>query len=225
MRPRDSQFEGQERLPIWAATLYRELGGGGGEAPQEILTPISALDEVIATANSFIEGRGAIAAADRTSLGTDLSASLQNLGRKTQSSIAAVLRPFQSTDLARLPRLLTDVEGARRLLSASRLLIEELCLPRAAEGAWEDCLAAFQGGETSATCELRVAQLREICERRGHSWDAPQHRLGGLVADRLDVAVAVGAVEVDMSGGDLDAPTGLSLERRLELPRRGGIGP
>ena len=219
IRPRDSQFRGQERLPIWAATLYREPGGGGEEAPPEILAPVSALDEVIATANSFIEGRGEIASADRTSLGRDVSTSLQNLGRKTQSAIATVLRPFQSTDLAPLPRLLTDVEGARRLLSASRLLMEELSLPRTAQGASDDCVAAFRDGETSSACKLRIAQLREICEHRGHSWDALAHGLGGLLADQLYVAVSVGALEADPSGVDPDAPTGLSLERRLEVCR------
>jgi hypothetical protein len=219
MRPRDTEFIGQDRLPVWAATLYRELGGGGNEAPAGVLTPLAALDEIVATATSLIEGRGDIPEADRLSLGRDVSASLKNLGRSTQKQIAAVLRPFQSTDLAPLPRLLTDVEGARRLLSAARLLTGELCLSGTAEAAWDDCVAAFEGGEATGICELRIAQLHEFCVRRGHSWDALRHRLGGLLADQLYVAVGVGAVEADGAKVDPRDPAGLSLERRLELCR------
>jgi hypothetical protein len=199
--------------------MYRELGSGGDEAPAHVLTPVAALDEVAATATSLIEGRGEIPEADRFSLGRDVSASLQNLGRTTQTVTAAVLRAFQSTELRVLPRLLTDVEGARRLIPAARLLIDELCLPRTAEAAWDDCVAAFQDGLPTGTCELRIAQLRELCLRRGHSWDALEHRLGGLMADRLHVAMGVGAVEADLSNVDPDAAAGLSLARRLELCR------
>jgi hypothetical protein len=210
-------FQGEARLPLWAATLYRELGGGGEEAAATILTPLAALDEVVATAKSLIEGRGDVPAADRASLGQDLSASLRALGPSTAREVAAVLRSFQSDELRVLPRLLTDVEGARRLVSAARLLVDELRAAVASGGAWEDCVAAFRDGADSATCELRIAQLRELCARRGHGWAALEHRLRGVLADRpLDV-LAEGAGENEVTATDSRDPAGLSLERRLEL--------
>jgi hypothetical protein len=219
VRPRDTIFAGQELLPTWVATLYRELNGAGEQAPPHVLTPLAALDEVVVTATSLIEGRGDIPEADRLSLSRDVSMSLRNLGPAVQIACAAVLRAFQSSELQKLARLLTDVEGARRALSAARLLADELSLPRSAQGAWEDCVAAFEDPDaTAGICELRTAQLREVCLRRGHSWDALAHRLSGLLADWRYAAVAVGAVaDVDLDGADPNGPAGLPLERRLEL--------
>jgi hypothetical protein len=129
----------------------------------------------------------------------------------------AVLRSFQSDELRALPRLLTDVEGARRLVSAARLLEDELRAPLASGGAWEDCVAAFRDGADSATCELRIGQLRELCARRGQGWAALEHRLRGVLADRpLDV-LAGGAGENEVAATDSRDPAGLPLERRLEL--------
>jgi hypothetical protein len=210
-------FQGQERLPMWASTLYRELGGGGEEAPATILTPLAALDEIVATASSLIEGRGDVPAADRASLGQDVSASLGALGRSTARAVVAVLRSFQSDDLGALPRLLTDVEGARRLVSSARLLEDELRLPRASRAAWDDCVAAFRDGVDSATCELRIAQLRELCARRGHGWVALEHRLRGVLADRPFAVLGAGAGENEVAATDSRDAAGLSLERRLEL--------
>jgi hypothetical protein len=213
-------FQGQERLPLWAATLYRELGGGGEEAPATILTPLAALDEIVATASSFIEGRGDVPTSDRASLGQDVSASLRALGRSTARAVFAVLRSFQTDDLRALPRLLTDVEGARRLMGAARLLEDELRLPEASRGAWDDCVAAFRDGVDTATCELRIAQLRELCARRGHDWAALERRVRGVLADRPFAVLEAGAGEDEVAATDSRDAAGLSLERRLELCAR-----
>jgi hypothetical protein len=184
-----------------------------------LLTPLAALDEVVATTTSVIEGRGDISDADRRSLGHDVATSLRSLGPGVQVATAAVLRAFQSTEVGPLARLLTDVEGAQRLRSAARILADELCLARTLEAAWDDCVVAFRDDAPSATCELRLAQLRELSTRRGHSWDALERRLRELLADRLHIAVALGAVEVDLADADPLSEAGLSLDRRIELCR------
>ena len=96
---------------------------------------------------------------------------------------------------------------------------DELCLGPTVQAAWEDCVEAFRGDETTDVCELRIAQLRELCTRRGQSWDALQHQLTGLLADQLIYAVSSGAIEADLSQANPLDTAGLSLERRLELCR------
>jgi hypothetical protein len=217
MRPRDSTFLGQERLPVWAATLTRELAGGGDEAPPAILTPLAALDEIVATASSLIEGRGDVPSGDRASLGQDVSASLSALGTATTQAVVAVLRSFQARDLRPLPQLLADIEGARRLVSAARLLADELCLAQVSRAAWKDCVEAFRDGANTGTCELRIAQVRELCVRRGHGWAALEHRLRSVLADRPYAVLAAGAEEDEIASMDDRQAAGLTIERRMEL--------
>src|SRR4051812_29658872 len=118
MRPRDTQFQGQETVPGWLLTLARQLGGAGEGSPQEILGPLAALDETSEVARSIGEGRGWISEADRRSLQTDLTRALAELGDDLSASCAAVLAAFRSNDLPQLRRLLEDSEGARLLAVA-----------------------------------------------------------------------------------------------------------
>ena len=187
---------------MWAATLHRELAGGGEQAPPVVLPALAVLDEIDVTTTSLIEGRGDIPEADRTSLGRDVSASLRHLGTATSAAVAPVLRQFQTDDVRPLPRLLTDVDGARRLRSAARLVAEELCLARVSEAAWDDCVAAFRDGADSATCQLRIAQLRELCLRRAHGWEAMASRLGGMLADQPHALLAGGATRSEVAVND-----------------------
>ena len=101
MRPGDTVFRGHDALPTWAITLIRELVSGGKEASPHLLTPIAALDEVIATARSVADGRGQIHESDRLSLAKDVSASLKDLGPTVQKVSGAVLRAFQSDGFAK----------------------------------------------------------------------------------------------------------------------------
>jgi hypothetical protein len=212
-------FVGEERLPTWAATMVREFSGGGEEAPAHILTAIAALDEVVAVATSVLEGRGSISDADRTSVSRDASTSLKCLGKHVQDAARPIVRSFQSKDLPKLSDLLRDVDGARRLASSASHLIDELCVPSASRCAWEDVVEAFRTDADTATCQLRIAQLRELCGRRGSSWDAIQGRVIGIMADRLMDAVIAGEVEADFRENPM-AAAGLPLERRLEICRK-----
>jgi hypothetical protein len=146
-----------------------------------------------------------------------VSASLAALGRSTAASVSAVLRSFQAQDLGPLRRLLKDVEGARRLISAARLVAHELCLPAASRAAWDDCVAAFRDGADSDMCELRIAQLRELCVRRGHGWAALERQVCDVLSDQPLAVLAAGAEEDEVSAQGQLKPAGLPLERRLEL--------
>ena len=219
MRPGDTVFEGQDTLPTWAITLVRELVGGGKEAPPHLLTALAALDEVVATARSVAAGRGQMRESDRLSLQKDLSASLKNLGPAVQKVSGAVLRAFQSDDLSKLPQLLADVDGARRLRSSAKALIAELLLARTSRAAWDDAVQAFQTPTPFEMCTLRIAHLHEISARRGQSWDAVQRQLVGVLGDRLFDVAEAGAVEVEVTNENLNESAGLSLERRIEVCR------
>lgn len=219
MRPGDAVFQGQEGLPTWAVTLIRELRRGGKEASPHLLTPLAALDEVIATASSVASGRSQIREADRVSLGKDVSASLKSLGPVVQKVSGAVLCAFQSDDLRRLPQLLVDVDGARRARSSAKALIAELLLPRTSRAAWDDVVQAFETPTPFEKCTVRIAQLREISVRRGQSWDAVERQLVGVLSDRLHHVAGMGAVDVEVTNENLRDLAGLSLERRIELCR------
>lgn len=219
MRPGDAVFQGQEGLPTWAVTLIRELRRGGKEASPHLLTPLAALDEVIATASSVASGRSQIREADRVSLGKDVSASLKSLGPVVQKVSGAVLCAFQSDDLRRLPQLLADVDGARRARSSAKALIAELLLPRTSRAAWDDVVQAFETPTPFEKCTVRIAQLREISVRRGQSWDAVERQLVGVLSDRLHHVAGMGAVDVEVTNENLRDLAGLSLERRIELCR------
>jgi hypothetical protein len=211
MQVRDTIFRGQDELPEWAATLYRQIGGGGEEAPPDILTPLAALDEVVATCASLLVGRGDISRDDRWSLARDVSVTLRNLGPATRRSVSAMLQAFQRDEVARLADLLVEVEGARRLAAAAEVVVAELATPAVCAAAWDDAVAAFRDGAGSAECELRIAQLRELCVRTGHSWDAAERRARGILAGDQRAALRVGA--------DAGPPEPLSLEDRLAACR------
>jgi hypothetical protein len=177
------------------------------------------LDEVMATARSVASGHSQIHEADRVSLQKDVSASLKSLGPAVQKVSGAVLRAFQSDDLHRLPRLLADVDGARRARSSAKALIAELLLPRTSRAAWDAVVQAFETPAPFETCTVRIAQLREISVRRGQNWDAVESRLAGVLSDRLHYIAEAGAVDVEVTNENLNDPAGLTLERRIELCR------
>ena len=226
VRPSDAIFRGQDDLTTWTATLIRELGHGGTEAPLHVLTAIAALDEVVATCNSVIGGRDGIRDDDVTSLKEDVYESLRGLGPATSTAARAILQSFQSGDLANLNKLVLpdkrgpSVSGAKHLRSSAKELIAELLLPRTSVAAWEDVLAAFENPGSVETCSRRIAQLREIAVRRGQSWDTLERRLVGVLADRyIDVAVTRGSA-VETAPGDPMASAGATFDERLDLCRK-----
>jgi hypothetical protein len=226
VRPSDAIFRGQDDLTTWTATLIRELGHGGREAPPHVLTAIAALDEVVATCNSVIGGRDGIRDDDVTSLKEDVYESLRGLGPATSTAARAILQSFQSGDLANLNKLLLpdkhgpSVSGAKHLRSSAKELIAELLLPRTSVAAWEDVLAAFENPGSVETCSRRIAQLREIAVRRGQSWDTLERRLVGVLADRyIDVAVTRGSA-VETATGDPMASAGATFDERVDLCRK-----
>lgn len=225
VRPSDAIFRGQDDLTTWTATLIRELGHGGREAPPQVLTAIAALDEVVATCNSVIGGRDGIRDDDVTSLKKDVYESLRGLGPATSKAARAVLQAFQAGDLSSLNKLLLpdkhrpSVAGAKHLRSSAKELIAELLLPRTSLAAWEDVLAAFQNPGSVETCSRRIAQLREIAVRRGQSWDTIERRLVGVLADRyIDIAITRGNV-VETAPADPMASAGSTFDERLALCR------
>jgi hypothetical protein len=119
MRPQETQFEGQEQLPLWLATAFRQLRGGGADCPPEFLPPLSALDEVIAIARTVLSGQGQVSSPDRQSLQTDTFSALREIGSHLLDVNRAVIRAFQNDDLTKMRDLLSGAEAARRLSVAT----------------------------------------------------------------------------------------------------------
>jgi hypothetical protein len=214
--PGDSE---KTELPTWLRALAQELRGDA-KAPVHVLTPLAALDELVTTASSLVGGRDYVSKPDRTSMREDIQLALDRLGTSTSNLVKPLLRDFQANDLRRLHDLLSDVEGARRARAGAEAVIREFGLRDAALGAWDDCLAAFENGDHSEDCRLRVAQFRELIERRGHGWEYIGQHLGRLIFDdRFAVAERGDISREEAEAGDPRAPAGIPVERRLELCR------
>ena len=214
MRPRLAEYNTTVALPTWLDALRQQLGGGGKDAPPETLGPVTALAELRAVASNTLEGSGPPNQDDRTSLRHDIQAAFDKLGADTLAALAPVLTQFRR-DVGHLPSLLGTASGARVLLAAAHALEKHLHERALAEGLWDDMTSAFRDGDDAERCELRVLQLREVSERRGHDWGQLSRHVVGIINDwaweLLEAGADVGAVETPLEEAGLDEVTRLRL--------------
>jgi hypothetical protein len=149
----------------------------------EVLAPVSALRELAGVADASARGQGLTNVGDRASLAGDCQAALDKLGPEAKSHLGPRLTDFRRTILVRLGDLLSEPAGSRRAAEAARAMVVALREAGAARAAWDDCVRAFQSGEPLSTGQLRIAQLREVLEARGHDWSAQASKLSELVGD------------------------------------------
>ncbi len=219
MRARQPELRIPEGDPEWALALRRQVREGGAGAPAETLGPTSILFELRNVCRSMLIGRGGPSDDDRKSLVVDIGKMREGLGPNFVGAANPLLDDF-SGQLNQLGRRLKTAHGARVVNLQLDSLLDRLAQPEVGRAAWKDVVAAFQDpDEPAERCELRLLQLRELSELRGHE----VLRFGGL-ATRMDHVLADDPSELarlgDVASTPLDASrrfAGVALDRRVEL--------
>ena len=208
-------FAGEDTLPVWLATLVRQLQDGGAQAPPEQLSPVTALEELLTVTGAMIAGHDAPYADDRASLKDDVLRSFEALGPASAALHRTASGDFRQL-AARLDKLLDDVAGAHVLRAAANVLLAELASGPSRVAAFADCVQAFRDGEFVAVCETRLRYLRTVVEAAGHEWSERTHRLHEALADDYALLWAHGALDPPHAHELLHIDSaGLSVDERL----------
>lgn len=148
------------------------------------LGPVSSLRELLAVAEASLSGHGLANGSDRGSLAGDCQAALDSIGPALRRHLGPRLQDFRKTTLARLGPLLGEPAGARRVAQASTAMLAAIREQGAAFAAWDDCIQSFNAGsDPRHICEIRVTQLREVEQARGHDWEQHAVKLADLIRD------------------------------------------
>lgn len=214
MRPSDMSFAGEDTLPPQLATLVRQLQDGGAQAPPEQLSPVTALEELLAVTGAMIAGHGAPYPDDRASLKDNVLRSFDALGPASAALHRTASGDFRQL-AARLDKLLDDVAGAHVLRAAANVLLTELASPPSRVGAFADCVQAFADGEFVGVCEMRLGYLKTVIEAAGHEWSERTRRLHEALADDYALLWVHGALDPPHAGElhHIDS-AGLSVDER-----------
>jgi hypothetical protein len=210
-------FRGEETLPVWLATVVRQLRDGGAQAPPEQLSPVTALEELLAVTGAMIAGHGAPYPDDRASLKDDVLRSFDALGPTSTALHRTASGDFRQL-AARLKDLLDDVAGAHVLRAAASAMLTELASPSSRVAAFADCIQAFRDGEFVGVCETRLRYLKAVVEAAGHEWSERTRRLHEALADDYALLWVSGALDPPHTGelGHIES-AGLSVDERLCL--------
>jgi hypothetical protein len=210
-------FRGEDTLPVWLATVVRQLQDGGAQAPPEQLSPVTALEELLAVTGAMIAGHGAPYPDDRASLRDDVLRSFDALGQASAALHRTASGDFRQL-AARLKDLLDDVAGAHVLPAAANVLLTDLGSSPSRVAAFADCVQAFRDGEFVGVRETRVRYLRTVLEAAGHEWSERARRLHEALADEYALLSVHGALDPPHAGElhHIDS-AGLSVNERLCL--------
>ncbi len=209
-------------LPRWGRELARQLEHRGSQAAPSILGPVTALREVRLTAVALLAGRPARSSDDRESLRDDLRRAIDALGPHLAAGTAPAVAPLRS-DLGRLPKLLSEANGALAAVGLAEAALDALADPALVGAAWDDVRAAFEDDEFAGTCELRIKQLAELVLLRGGDWRSTAQHVSQVLFDDPVALAQTGAVDIPDSGPaelqSLNGPAGVALDERLRLAR------
>lgn len=185
MRPTSATFSSLVELPDWLYELRRQLSAGGAQAPPETLGPLTAIEELRSVATAVLNGLGPPQRpADCRSLRDDFIAAFEALGPHLAATTQPTFEEF-SPSFAQLEELIKGRDGAQLLKDAVDEMERCLLKPSSVSAAWDDVVGAFQGDEDAEACELRLMQLRELCERRGRDWRQLASGVTGIINDDL----------------------------------------
>jgi hypothetical protein len=219
MRPTDALHNPPVEMPTWMRTLQRALGDNGPRPANGTLTPLVALEELSRLDSDSLPE----SSEDRNSQRNDLKRALEELGDETTTELATPLSDFRANTLGRLPELLSSAGGLTVALAAAAVLQGRLTSPRTVASAWRDTLTAFRGNADYETCALRLAQLREVVEARGHEWIVERELLVKILNDGAEAAAVAGAELAPPANGrryEWDELAGLDDRSRLDLIER-----
>lgn len=134
------------------------------------LTPITALREVVALCDSIATGHPPSQSQDRKSLRNDVQLALHAIGPKLRQSLQPALRQFRDSELAKLPDLLGESPGSKRLGTTASGVIALLRRPMSLRLAWKDVVEGYDEGLEIDKVRQRAVILRELDESLGHEW-------------------------------------------------------
>jgi hypothetical protein len=148
------------------------------------LGPVTALRDLLTVAEASERGQGLTNSQDRKSLAEDCLQALGSVGTSVKDHLGPRLGDYRMTTLRQLDSLLAGPAGARRASQATLAMLSALREQGAARAAWDDCVNTFgQGSAELAVCRLRLTQLQEVLQARGHDWPDRASRLAELVAE------------------------------------------
>jgi hypothetical protein len=148
------------------------------------VTVVAVLDELAGVVEEIAAGRAAPFDDDRSSLHQDAQVALERAGGRLREIGSPPLRRVCIDYLRDLSDAYSDRTRASALAAKFRTTIEQLRSPEAVETAFDDVIEVLKDGTAYCdVCALRVAQLAELVELRGHDWTAMQMALSSYTAD------------------------------------------
>lgn len=135
----------------------------------DVLRPLAALHEVVLVCESLLNSRPAPGKDDRRSLKGDVEQALNRLGPQAKRALQPALAEYMA-QINTLGKLMDGPGGARRLLSATRDLSDQIRRPVIAQAMWRDMVADIRKGSDEEIYTLRLLQLREVQGNLGHAW-------------------------------------------------------
>jgi hypothetical protein len=198
------------------SSLRRQLRGRGGQAPPDVVGPITILRELEAICGSVMSGHDAPHAKNRASLVADTAAALDALGPNTSAVVTHLIPHFKS-ELFALEKEF-DFDGAVHAVGlATRSVLAAIRTEQAVAAAWQDVVDTFQNPDSkSELCEQRIMQLVELAEHRGVDYQAWSERAAYVLGDDPRIMASIGEVEWE-DLPDEATHAGVSQERRIEL--------
>jgi hypothetical protein len=145
-----------------------------------MLRPLAALHEVVLVCESILNARRAPGEDDRRSLKGDVEQALNRLGPQAKRALQPALAEYLAQNNA-LGKLMDSPGGARRLLSSTRELSDQIRHPDIAQAIWRDLIADVRKGSDEETYTLRLLQLRELQDNLGHAWHERARELRGSI--------------------------------------------
>jgi hypothetical protein len=155
--------------------------------PKEVLTLVSALEELATTLEESASGKKPAYSSDISSLRHDVDRSILNAGPALRRLTSPTLDDFRKTDVEKLTEVFEDPSDCTRVAADARGIIGQLASAAGVESAWDDLIDSLDDGATTcASSALAVAQLAELSRLRGHDWEALTMSMrGALLGKRL----------------------------------------
>ncbi|MGB0873101.1 MAG: hypothetical protein ACPGYP_08205 [Solirubrobacterales bacterium] len=116
-----------------------------------------------------------------------------------------------------MPTSLGTIEGARVIEGVASAQLSKFATGEVVAAAWDDCVEAFEAGDSAERCELRVLQLAELTAMRGLDWPEVSNAIVGAIRDDVFGMLSAGLIDEPDGEIDQDTRSGLDLEERLKL--------
>jgi hypothetical protein len=221
MRPRQSFFGRNPPMPDWVREFRNQLAPtAGDDSSPARLSPVQALEEVLAVAESVRAGAGVPNRENCESLRRDAAASMDEVGSHIRVALQQALTRFRTTDLPQMPKDLGAAASAGKLAGGVRVLRNEFTSDPAVQAAWDDVLDDVQNDRPTRDREWKFLILRDICIARDWRWAELVRVLRGVIGDEPFSLFTAGHGDPPSSASlAASEESGLSVDDRLALCR------